>query len=130
MKKKIYLGCALTHAPEQFGADVVSFKETLRNEWDVLEFVGLTNGTAQDVYRHDTACVRGCDLFVALCDHPALGLGFELGLAVEIGKPVLAAAKEGVHVTRLVQGVDATGYEFVRYKTLSDLIPRIRARLK
>ncbi len=125
-KKKIYVGCALTHAPEKFRKDVILLKEELRKHYDVLDFVGLKGLTPRKVYKHDTSCVRSCDLFVSICDYPSLGLGFELGLAVEIGKPILAFAHVDSKVSRLVLGVNAKKYKFIRYKTFEEIAKFIK----
>src|SRR5664279_2524261 len=83
---KLYVGCSLTHAPEDFKTEVEGFKELLRKQGnEVFDFVGLENGTAEDVYRWDIGhCVRDCDVFIAICDHPALGLGWEIAEATRL----------------------------------------------
>lgn len=121
---KIYIGCALTHAPARFRGAIDKVKVDLRRDFSVLEFVGLERGTPKDVFRHDTACVASSDVFVAVCTYPGIGLGYELGVAVERGKPILALAREGVSVTRLVQGVQSPLFRFRRYRKESD-VPRI-----
>jgi len=48
---KIYVGCALTGAPAAFVGMVEMLKLKLREAGhEVADFVGLVNGTAQDVY--------------------------------------------------------------------------------
>src|SRR5882724_9174860 len=93
-KAKIYIGCSLTHAPEAFRVAVESLKQELRQQFEVFDFLGLVAGTAEDVYRWDiNKCVAEADVFVAICDYTSLGLGYEIGTAVEKHhKPVLAVA--------------------------------------
>jgi hypothetical protein len=119
-KPKLYVGCGLTLAPQEFKDDVEQLKGALRKDWDVMEFLGLTAGTAADVYRKDIdENVRNCDAFIAVADEPSIGLGYELAMATEVfGKPVLATAKVGAKVTRLLlgavelhEGMDFTPYE-------------------
>ncbi len=128
MKAKLYVGCSLTHAPKAFREDVAVFKNSLKTTYDVLEFVGLEAGTPADVYRHDTECVRSCDLFIALCDFPSIGLGYELGLATELGKPVIAAAHRDAKVTRLVLGIQNPNYTFLRYNSFEEIAVEIKRR--
>lgn len=123
---KIYVGCSLTHAPAGFVQDVEEFKRSLRERgYQVLDFLGLKGGTAAAIYRHDIhECVGGCDLFLAICDYPSTGLGYELGVAVEKhGTPTLAVAHVDSVVTELVVGVDAAHFRFERYAKLADVLP-------
>jgi len=124
--KKLYVGCALTHASEEFKAGVESVKDELRKDFEVLDFLGLVAGTAQDVYQWDIHnCVEKCDIFVAITDHPSLGLGYEMATAVEkLGKPTLALAHTDAKIGRIVLGIEQPHYSFERYNSLSD-IPRL-----
>lgn len=128
-EKRIYVGCSLTQAPEHFKKEVAAYKEQLRRAGhQVLEFIGLDNGTEADVYRWDIErCVRDCDLMVGVCDSPSIGLGWELGEATRLGKDVLAIAHEQSSVTRLVLGAAAVepNVHFMRYTQLADTLPAI-----
>jgi nucleoside 2-deoxyribosyltransferase len=123
-RSRLYIGCALTQASEDFKRGVETFKDDLRERYEVFDFVGLTNGTEADVYNWDIGhCVRDCDGFVAICDQPSLGLGWELGEATRLNKPVLAVAHEASKVTRLVLGAAAVepNVRFETYEQLSDV---------
>lgn len=121
--KTLYVGCALTHATEEFKQSVQVLKDRLKEVCNVLEFIGLIDGTEQDVYNHDiNVCVRGCDLFVGICDMASIGLGYELSVQIEDRKmPALAVAHTNSKVTRLVLGIDKPHFEFQRYKDFDDL---------
>ena len=137
MKKvKIYVGCSLTQAPEWFRHSIEVFKASLARlpNVEVLDFVGLTAGTDADVYEHDIhRCVREADLFVADCSFPAIGLGWELGTAVEkLEKEVIAVAKRGTKVTRLVTGASSPrnpNYSFMFYNSMDEVFDAVVARL-
>lgn len=122
---EVYVGCSLTHAPEEFKISVEGLKQVLREDrgYQVSDFLGLVEGTANDVYRWDIhKCVAECDFFLGICDYQSTGLGYELGAAVEkYHKPTLAVAHENAHVTRLVQGVDSLNYKFRRYKDMMEI---------
>lgn len=45
---------------------------------------GLTD---EAIYQQDTAWIRECDLLIAECTSPSLGVGYELAYAEAIGKP-------------------------------------------
>lgn len=103
---KLYVGCGLTDAPESFVQSVDAFKASLRGlGHEVFDFVGLVGGTAADVYNWDIGhCVKNCDAFIAICDYPSTGMGWELSVATNRKIPVLALAHEKTKVTRLVTG--------------------------
>jgi len=114
---KIYIGCSLTQAPEDFKESVEKVKADLRKDHEVLDFLGTVAGTAHDVYRRDIhECLANCDAFIAICDLPAIGLGYELGVAVEkLNKPTLALAHKDAKVSRLTLGIEQPHYTFKRY---------------
>lgn len=126
-ESRIYVGCSLTQAPERFRDEIEQYKESLRGAGhEVLDFIGLENGTAEDVYRWDIErCVRTCDVLVGVCDYPSIGLGWELNEATGLGKEVLAVAHEQSQITRLVLGaaVVESNVHFARYTDLSDTLP-------
>lgn len=58
-----------------------------------------------DIYKWDIEhCVKNCDAFVAIADHPSLGLGFELGEAARLKKPTLVLAHNSALVARIIVG--------------------------
>ncbi len=128
--RKLYVGCSLTHSPQDFKDLVLNLKEKLRADYEVFEFLGLEKGTAVDVYKEDIGiCVARCDFFVAICDHASLGLGYEMGTALEkYSKPTLGLAHEDSNVGRLVLGIDHPMYTFKRYKTSEDIISLIKEK--
>lgn len=129
----VYIGCALTHATQEFREEVEALKKELSEFCTVLQFLGLTSGTSRDVWIHDIErCVMRCNLFVAICDHPSIGLGVEFGVqTVYRQKPTIAAANYKSTVTRLVLDPKLEGqFEFVRYECLLELVPLIRTRVE
>jgi len=120
----LYVGCGLTNAPEEFKESVEVLKDTLKKNYNVFDFVGLTAGTAEDVYQWDIEhCVADCDMFVGVCDYPSTGLGWELNEAISLDKPVLGVAHEKSIVTRLVLGAAAvkSNFNFRRYNDLLEV---------
>lgn len=130
---KIYVGCSLTHAPAWFKVRITELKTRLGDlpDVEVLEFLGLVNGTPHDVYVHDIIeCVGKCDLMVAICDHPSIGLGWEMATQVGRGKPLLAFAHRGSKVTRLVLDPQLPGYRFFRYEVFGQVFKKIKEELE
>jgi len=128
---KVYVGCALTEAPEAFKSDVEAFKIRLREKgYEVFDFVGLVAGTALDVYEWDMGhCVGECDIFIGICDFPSIGLGFETNQALRLGKPILLVAHQNAKVTRLVLGAAEAepSIRFERYSKLDEILPLVTA---
>lgn len=118
---KIYFACSLTQAPEEFKLAIEDIKKLLRPKYDIMEFLGLVLGTPEEVYRHDTECVKNCDLLVADCTYPAIGLGMEISLALQLNKPILALAHKDAKVSRMVLGIQANKFTFARYETAEEM---------
>jgi hypothetical protein len=132
-KPKLYVGCSLTQASEEFKGQVEELKAALRLDgYEVLDFVGLVKGTPKDVYEWDIKhCVGACDAFIAICDEPAIGLGFELCEAIRLGKPVLAVAHKDTRVSRLVPGAAEVepNLTFERYDDMLADVPKLAKQL-
>ncbi len=125
---QLYVGCGLTLASEAFKERVENLKDRLRDDWEVMEFLGVVAGTAADVYRVDILeNVDGCDAFLGICDEPSIGLGWEMGRAALIQKPVLAVAHADSKVTRMVLGAPDFNQtmEFQRYNDLIQDVPML-----
>ncbi len=118
----VYVGCGLTQAPLRFRKAVDSLKEKLRSHANVYNFMGLFDGTPEEVYRRDIGeCVADCDAFIAISDFPSMGLGYELGVAVEkLRKPTLSLAHRDSKISRLIIGIAQPHYQFARYASTKE----------
>ncbi len=125
LENGLYVGCALTQAPDDFKRDVEGVKGALRGRgYDVLEFVGSRPATPEEVYRWDIEqCVGQCSAMLAIADYPSLGLGWEMATASNLNIPTLAVARVGRSMTRLVLGAAEAvpSFEFARYEDLQDV---------
>ena len=61
----------------------------------------------KQIYDQDTAWLRECDLVIAECTVPSLGVGYELAYAEKLGKPchVLYRPREG-SLSAMIKGDD------------------------
>ncbi|MCE9549222.1 hypothetical protein K8Q98_02375 [Candidatus Nomurabacteria bacterium] len=135
-KNKLYIGCALTNLPpdkkEEFLNMVSKLKQELKKHFELLEFLGiddlLTNKpfTPREIYTYDIKnCLMKADCFLAICDYPALGLGYEIGTAVEKrGIPVLAVAHKDSKVSRSIIGIDHKNFNFYYYNSVDEIISK------
>ncbi len=96
MKKKVYFAGSIRGGRD----DAELYKRTIDfiNETDTVltEQVGdlkrslLEQGRNKDaaIYEQDTAWLRSCDVVIAECTHPSLGVGYELAYAEKYEKTV------------------------------------------
>ncbi len=121
---------ALTYAPVEFREEFqVVLKEKLRLLPDVtvLDFYWIAHselgGRDQDVYIWDKEQTENADLFIAIVDHPSIGLGMEIMLRHATGKPVLYFAEEGRKVARMLTGlIDMQGTQLHHYTNPDDIV--------
>jgi len=78
------------------------------------------------VFENDISCVRSVDLFVAECTYPSTGLGVELAEAHYAEVPTLAVAREDVHVSRLVEGIQYPLFTFRRYTEIVEVLKFVK----
>lgn len=102
--KKIYIGCALTQATEEFRKFVFSIREKIKDlDFEILEFAWV-DGPREDVnvYDFDVKHVDNADYFFAFCDIPSIGLGIEIERAMSTKTPTLAFHKKGTKISKIV----------------------------
>lgn len=126
-KKKLYVGCGLTQAPQEFKNEVERTKEELAEDWEIMQFQGTTAGSEIDVYEVDIIRnVGGCDAFVGIMDEPSWGLGFETHEAINKSKPTLLVAHVASKITRLALGAPHfVNMSFRRYEDMVQNVPDI-----
>lgn len=135
-KKKIYIGCGLTNLPEDtkenFLIMIHDIKIELAKYFEVLDFLGIDDigtdhpYTPEEIYHFDIhKCLMMTDYFLAICDYPATGLGYELGTAVEKREiPVLAVARVGAKVSRSIVGIKHPNFEFFYYNNTEEIVKK------
>ncbi len=137
-KIHVYVGCALTHAPESYKKDIKLFKKELKKyPWiKVLEFLGPKKireskiSHAKRVYKKDIKdCVGTCHAMIGELSLPSLGLGYELGTLIEKHRlRTLMCAKKGSKVSNLPYGaplhIDNPHASFKWYRiSILELLP-------
>ena len=60
--------------------------------------------TSQDVYKRDINWIKNCDVLVAEVSVPSHGVGYEIGFALNIGKPVLCLHQKDRRVSKMITG--------------------------
>lgn len=57
-----------------------------------------------DVYARDVAWIRAADVLVAEISTPSHGVGYEIGFALSLGKPVLACHRRDRGISKMISG--------------------------
>jgi len=130
----IYFSCSITGGREDqqvYEAIVNSLLEDghvvptailARNE--VMAFESVIQPA--EVYRRDVAWVQGCDAVVAEVSTPSHGVGYEIALALSLGKPVLCCYKQGRRVSKMILGNDHPHVRLAAYDRLEDAVACVR----
>ena len=81
------------------------------------------------VYERDTRWVQECDALVAEVSTPSHGVGYEIALALTLGKPALCCYKRGARVSKMLTGNTHAGMSLLVYDNEADLLAGIEAFL-
>ena len=109
---KIYFACSITGGREleatyqqivaalsadghEIPTSHLAQPESLENE---------RNLTPQDVYQRDVNWINNCDVLIAEVSVPSHGVGYEIGFALHIGKPVLCLHQKERKVSKMITG--------------------------
>lgn len=79
-----------------------------------------------EVYERDVTWIRACDVLIAEVSVPSHGVGYEIGFALEIGKPVLALYQDGRKVSKMISGNPASNLTVKPYLTPGDAVQIIQ----
>jgi nucleoside 2-deoxyribosyltransferase len=80
----------------------------------------------RDVYARDVAWIRACDALIAEVSVPSHGVGYEIGFALELGKPVLCLAQVNIAVSKMITGNPHPALQVKFYKDVLEGISFIR----
>ncbi len=109
---KIYFACSISGGRKD--------EKTYQHLVGVLEKMGIDVPTAhiaetgieiidgqeepQDIYQRDVSWIEESDLLVAEVSTPSHGVGYEIGYALFLGKPVLCLYHHEVVVSKMITG--------------------------
>ena len=69
-----------------------------------------------EVYQRDVAWVNGCDALIAEVSTPSHGVGYEIALALALGKPVFCLYRRGRRVSKMITGNNHPGLRQADYE--------------
>jgi len=79
-----------------------------------------------EVYERDVTWIRECDVLVAEVSVPSHGVGYEIGFALGLQKPVLALYQDGCKVSKMISGNPDSNLTVKLYRTSEDAIQIMR----
>ena len=137
MKQKIYFAGSIRGGRK----DVTLYQEIInyikQTDLVLTEHIGnlsqsTTMKTKEDdiqIYQTDMAMLKNCDLVIAECTNPSLGVGYELAYAEKIQKPVYIFYPQSE--TQLSAMLNGNSYfKIIPYETRDDLFKQLDCILK
>jgi len=137
-KRNIYFACSITGG-RQDEAEYQKIVDTLVGQGHtvptaVLATSGVVdleiNADPVEVYERDTAWIQGCDLLIAEVSTPSHGVGYEIGYALALGKPVICLHRTGTPVSKMILGNRAPKLSVFDYVEIEEALDFIEMTLK
>jgi nucleoside 2-deoxyribosyltransferase len=130
---KIYFACSITGGREfeTVYQDIVRALQEAGHEVLTAHLAGSDATTVEallppeEVYERDVAWIRACDVLIAEVSIPSHGVGYEIGYALGIGKPVLALLQEGRKLSKMISGNHDPNLTLSLYRTPDEAIRAI-----
>ena len=131
---KIYFACSITGGRE-FESVYQTIVETLGQDGHQVPTahlaesgVGATEAVLdpQAVYTRDVDWIRASDALIAEVSVPSHGVGYEIGFALGIEKPVLAIFQQGRKVSKMISGNPDANLQVKAYQDPADAVRVIR----
>lgn len=94
---------------------------------DVLSLEAIVDPA--EVYARDVAWIRACQALIAEVSVPSHGVGYEIGFALNEGKPVLCLHQHGRKISKMITGNPHPLLKVASYYDPSEAITLARAFL-
>jgi len=108
----IYFACSITGG-RQFERVYQELTTALLSDGHIVPTAHLAGSNvvtlestvlARDVYERDVTWIREADVLIAEVSVPSHGVGYEIGFALNAGKPVLCLLQTGQKVSKMISG--------------------------
>jgi nucleoside 2-deoxyribosyltransferase len=108
----IYFACSITGG-RAFESIYQKFTSTLLSDGHEVPTAHLAESNVmalervidpREVYERDVTWIHACDALIAEVSVPSHGVGYEIGFALEQGKPVLCLAQTDRTVSKMITG--------------------------
>jgi hypothetical protein len=80
----------------------------------------------KEVYARDVAWIRAADLLIAEVSTPSHGVGYEIGFALGLGKPVLACHRSDRNISKMISGNPDPHLAVCQYVDQEDAVQVVR----
>lgn len=77
------------------------------------------------VYARDVAWVREAEALIAEVSTPSHGVGYEIALALGLGKPVLCLYRQGARVSKMITGNSEPGLTLATYANQAEALTAV-----
>lgn len=133
----IYFACSITGGREDEGVYQLLVKELLDQGFDVptahiaetgIEALDAAEDPA-DIFHRDVRWIKGSDLLVAEVSTPSHGVGFEIGYALALDKPVLCLHHDRAAVSKMITGNPHPKLQIFRYRDDQEAVRLLREAL-
>ncbi len=81
------------------------------------------------VYQRDVQWIQACDALIAEVSTPSHGVGYEIGYALSLDKPVLCCFRYGAPVSKMITGNDSPRLSILPYSSTPEALSGIDAYL-
>lgn len=79
-----------------------------------------------EVYERDVNWIRGADALIAEVSVPSHGVGYEIGFALDSGKPVLCLSQHGRKISKMITGNPHPGLQTRTYSRVDEAVQLAR----
>lgn len=127
---KIYFSCSITGG-RQDQPTYAALVENMQSWGHNVLTAQLSNAdildeervvSASEVYQRDVNWITECDAVIAEVSTPSHGVGYEIALALSLGKPVLCCYQAGRPVSKMILGNHDPGLHLAKYQSLAELL--------
>lgn len=80
----------------------------------------------QEVYERDINWIKNCGALIAEVSVPSHGVGYEIGFALNLGKPVLCIHQKERKVSKMVTGNKDSALTVRSYASVDEAISQVR----
>lgn len=130
----IYFACSITGGRE-FESVYQTITKTLAEDCHEVPTAHLAESGVTaveavidplEVYTRDVTWIRASDVLIAEVSAPSHGVGYEIGYALGVGKPVLALYEEGRKVSKMISGNPDPNLSVKTYRSPEHAVELVR----
>jgi 2'-deoxynucleoside 5'-phosphate N-hydrolase len=122
---KIYFSCSITGGRNEQSIYQAMVDHLISAGYEVptasLADQNVLEVDSAEVYKRDVQWVTESDVLIAEVSTPSHGVGYEIALALQLGKPVLCCYREGLKISKMISGNDHPMLKVESYRTINDL---------